>query len=88
MRAAAASHMVEYPFEPPISSTSHPAFRGDQREQQPPGLGPDGERALREGHFGGPVVVVLPLEAREHGADAVVEHAHDPTGWRRAPRSA
>ena len=73
-RAPAASQIVEYPREPPISSTRHPGREATSAKRKRPVVGRDLPRALRGGQPAGTLVAVLGLEPREHCADAFVEH--------------
>ena len=74
MRAAAASQIVEYPREPPISSTSQPAFGATSANRRRPASGPTASERSASGTPESCSRGVLRLETLQHGADAVVEH--------------
>ena len=55
-------------------------LRRDEREEELPRRPLDRPRAQLAPHAFGPLARVLGLEARERGADAIVEHGAEPTG--------
>ena len=73
-RTAAPSQIVEYPREPPISSTSQPGLPRAEREQERAARRGDLKRTLAVRESCGLVALGLLLEPPQNGAHPVVEH--------------